>query len=497
MCAVQIEHTGPYHSAPPAGEAWGQTIVGEGKLANTIAFLRTLFQKMALMENRVSQRGLAEEVEFLGRLLDIQRRAFLPLQWLIFALALTFWGLSRPLHWPPPPDVFALFAAYFFALAGETYLLWISRPALRQIRPLCLVAYAADVVFVTLLVWFDSVRYAAITTGPTDFYLLYFIVLLRSFALFRTARATLLVNAVIGVLFIVNLFWQDATQPTYSLRNNLIRLAFFWVVVFMSAVIAALVNRQKAELSETREKLMRSENMALLGQLAAGVAHEINNPIGIISAYAEYLNKNASADDPRREDFAAIQREAQRCQRIVDGLLGLARRADSARAAVDICDVVDQALALLLRPQENQNVKIIWERPQGECPRFLADQAQLVQAILNVVLNARQAVEEKGGVIRVSVQPAAEDSRLALIVEDTGCGIAPADLPHVFDPFFTKRPGGTGLGLAITRRIVEDHQGEIRIESSPGQGTRVVLLFPVLDRKKGSSSRLRRLSPSS
>ncbi len=437
---------------------------------------------------------LAEEAEFLWRLYELQRRAFLPLRWLLFVFALIFWALSRPLHWPPPPDVFALFVTYFLLLCAETYLLWISRPALRQVRPLCLVSYTLDVAFVTLLVWFDSVRYATVAAGPTDFYLLYFIVLLRSFALFRTARATLLVNALIGILFLMNLFWQDASLPSFSLRNNLIRLAFFWVVVFMSGIIAAVVNRQKAELSDAREKLLRSENMAVLGQLAAGVAHEINNPIGVISAYAEYLEKNSPPDDPRREDFSAIHREAQRCQSIVEGLLGLARRADTARGRVEMAEVIGQALALMARPQGCDSVQIEVHVPKDELPPLLADRAQLVQAVLNVVLNARQSLGEKGGSIRVAAEYRPAIERVALFVEDSGCGIAPEDLPHIFEPFFSRRAGGTGLGLAITKRIIEDHGGEIRVQSTIGQGTRVEILLPALPPpRKGSSAKLRRV----
>jgi signal transduction histidine kinase len=461
--------------------------------ANAVDFARRVRHLFPDMTSGTDRQPDAEEVEFLGRLFDIQRRAFLPLQWVIFALALTFWWLSRPLRWPPPPDVFALFVAYGLWLSAETYFLWISRPARRQIRPLCLFSYAADVAFVTLLVWFDSVRYAGVATGPTDFYLLYFIVLLRSFALFRTARATLLVNTLIGVLFVVNLFWQDASLPSYSLRNNLIRLAFFWVIVFMSAIIAALVNRQKAELAETREKLVRSENMALLGQLAAGVAHEINNPIGVISAYAEYLEKNAPRDDPRREDLLAIHREALRCKSIVEGLLGLARQGAAPRVSVDVHDLLEQVLALMARPAEPDRIQIDLVRPDGPLPAVTADPAQLIQALLNILLNARQSLGEGGGTIRVWAEHRPAQERLAIIVEDTGCGIAPDDLPHVFEPFYSRRQGGTGLGLAITRRIIEEHGGEIVLTSHVGAGTRVEILLPAPRHRKGSSDRLHRV----
>lgn len=446
------------------------------------------------MVEGISRRQLVEEVDFLDRLLELQRRAFLPLRALILMLALVFWGASRPVLWPPPPDVFALFVAYGLALLAEAYFLWVSRPARRQIRPLCLVSYVLDVLFVTLLVWFDSVRYAAVATGPTDFYLLYFIVLLRSFALFRTARATLLVNGLIGVLFIINVFWQDPQLSTYSLRNNLIRVAFFWLVVFLSGVIAALINRQKADLMAVREKLVRSENLARVGQLAAGVAHEINNPIGIISAYAEFLEKNAAQDDPRREDFQAIHREALRCKHIVEGLLNLARTGEMTRQEIDLGDLVRQVVGLLERATPEDSVRIELELGAEPLPVVAGDRAELTQALLNILLNARQALPPEGGVIHIAAECEASERRVALIVEDTGRGIPPEQMPHVFEPFYSTRPGGTGLGLAITRRIVEEHGGEIQLASTPGRGTRVTLILPAVEpRRRGSSGRLRRV----
>ncbi len=446
------------------------------------------------MAEGISRRQLVEEVDFLERLLELQRRAFLPLRALMLVLALIFWGASRPVLWPPPADVFALFLGYGLALLAETYFVWVSRPARRQIRPLCLASYILDVLFVTLLVWFDSVRYAAVASGPTDFYLLYFIVLLRSFALFRTARATLLVNGLIGILFLVNLLWQDSNLPSYSLRNNLIRVAFFWLVVFLSGFIAALINRQKAELMAVREKLVRSENLARVGQLAAGVAHEINNPIGIISAYVEFLEKNASPDDPRREDFQAIHREAQRCKHIVEGLLNLARTGEASRQELDLREILRQVVVLLERATPEDSVRLELALDADTLPPVVGDRAELTQALLNILLNARQSLPPEGGVIRIHAESQGPERRVALIVEDTGKGMEPEVLAHVFEPFFSTRPGGTGLGLAITRRIVEEHGGEIQVASTPGGGTRVTILLPAVEsRRRGSSARLRRV----
>lgn len=440
------------------------------------------------MARHASQNLAPEEVEFLRRLLEMHRRAFVPLKWFIFVVAVVFWALSRPSNWPPPTDVFALFSSYFLVAAAETYLVWVSRPHLRQIRPLCVVSYLLDIVFVTLLVWLDSVRYAGPSAGPTDFYMLYFIVILRSFALFRTARATLAANTLIGFLFVVTLLWQDPSLPTYSWRNNLIRVVFFWVVAFMTSMIAALVNRQKAELMEVREKLLRSENMVLLGQLAAGVAHEMNNPLGIISAYAEYLAKNAPQEDPHHEDYRAIHREALRCKAIVGELLDLARAGEAQRVAVDAMELIDHVLTLMGGASEGGRVVVANERPGEPLPKLVGDPRRLGQAILNVLLDVRLEAERCGRGIRLRYELESEPPRLAILVET----VESAQAPRQEGLTVSSEDGSRGFGLTVAERIVAEHGGEL-VREKAADGVRVRIVLPVEPTKKGSSSRWRRV----
>lgn len=417
----------------------------------------------------------SEEREFRVWLRSVERRAILPLKWAIFVTSFIFWRLSHANYWPPPTGVFALFVVYLMVNLGESYFFWVSRVGLSQVRNVCIVSYCIDVLFVTVLVFFDAQKYPAAPGPGTDFYIFYFLLILRGFALFRTARGNLMANAVVGAIFVVTLLWQDTS--TFNSRNALIRIIFIWLVILMSWFIVEIINRQKAEIMRARENLIRSENMSVLGQLAAGVAHEINNPIGIISAYAELFLKNAPIDDTRREDFEAIHTEALRCKDIVAELLTYARPSAPTRKPVDLRVLNDEVLNFLFRHQPSELIKIEKDYA-ADLPNAPIDANQLKQALLNIYLNARQAMEKKGGVLRVILRRERPTGGVIQRVEDTGSGISEHEMKHIFDPFFTTRHGGTGLGLSITRRIIEDHGGTIRLESNPGQGTAVEITLP-------------------
>jgi signal transduction histidine kinase len=418
-----------------------------------------------------------EQREFLIWLRGIEKRAIVPLKWAILITALTFWALSHPRFWPPPVEVFALFTLYFMYNVGQTYFFWFSRVNVSQVRTFCITSYVVDVLFVTALIYFDSVRYPVMSGQATDFHIFYFLLILRGFALFRTPRENLVANAIIGVVFIVTLTWQDPKLPTYSSRNDVIRVVFIWLVVLMSWFIAEIITRQKAEIMKAREHLIRSENLAILGSLAAGVAHEINNPIGIISAYAEYLKKSADPGDPRVEDFSAIHREARRCENIVSELLDYARPRTNVRTQTDLAALNEEVLSFLFRRSESREIRI--ERHFNDrLPMLSLDVNQFKQALINILLNARQSLSEGGGVIKVSISDKAELNGIQERIEDNGCGIPPEKLSRVFDPFFTSRTGGTGLGLSITKRIVESHGGRISIHSTVGKGTTVEMFLP-------------------
>jgi two-component system NtrC family sensor kinase len=249
----------------------------------------------------------------------------------------------------------------------------------------------------------------------------------------------------------------------------------------MSWFIVQVINRQKAELLRTREKLVQSENLALVGELAAGVAHEINNPIGIISTYSDFLTRNAAPDDERRKDYEVIHAEASRCEAIVKELLTYARPAGRDIVPVDLVKLNDEVLEFVSRRigQGNTRPEVARDYEQ-RLPWPLVDPTQLKQALLNIYLNAFQALEGTANAhVTARIRKDEAANQVNLCVEDNGPGIAPEDLRRIFDPFFTTRARGTGLGLSITRRLVEACGGEVHVRSKKGTGTTVELRLPI------------------
>ena len=225
----------------------------------------------------------------------------------------------------------------------------------------------------------------------------------------------------------------------------------------------------------------RSEKLAALGTLAAGLAHELNNPVGIISSRVELMlleDTDAGALPPGiREDLQVLHRQAQRVARLAQGLLSFARQAPGERRPVDMNRVVDEVL-LLAGPQITKSGATIRVGLHPALPSVAADSNSLQQVVLNLITNAWEALEGAGE-IRIETRPGGDAAnRVELLVEDTGRGIPPEDQERIFDPFFTTRPKGTGLGLSITHGIVREHGGTIHVESTPGKGTRFLLSFP-------------------
>lgn len=422
-----------------------------------------------------------EERDFRVWLRAMERRAIVPLKWTIFLTAAVFWGLSHPHAWPPPVSVFALFTIYFMFNLGNSYLLLLNRVTLSQIRVVSIVSYYIDVLFVTALIFLESKLYPASDSNATDFYLYYFILVLRSFALFRTSWGNLLANAVVAAIFIYSVLGQDGDLLSFSGRNSLIRIVFIWILIMMSWFIVSIINRQKAELVRTREKLVQSENLALIGELAAGVAHEINNPIGIITTYSDFLRRSTPPDDERQKDYQVIYDEATRCEAIVKELLTYARPSAHDVTPVDLAKLNDEVLDFVTRRgSTDAAVPQIFRHYEARANWPLLDPAHLKQALLNIYINSTQALDgSPDPKIDVRVYSDKDANQVVLHIEDNGPGISKENLRRIFDPFFTTRARGTGLGLSITRRLVEACGGEVLVRSKKEVGTTVELRFPM------------------
>ena len=255
----------------------------------------------------------------------------------------------------------------------------------------------------------------------------------------------------------------------------------------LAAKVRELTDANRA-VADARESLLRSEKLATVGRLAAGLAHEVGNPLGAVEGYVELARARLPpAPHPDLVDaLSRISTAAQRIDRTVRDLLDFARPATPALAHLDLGAVVDGSLRLASVQPRFRRVEVDVALAAG-LPRVVAEEHQLSQVLLNLLLNAADAMKS-GGHVRLEARREADGS-VVLAVEDSGPGIASADLPRVFDPFFTtKEPGeGTGLGLAISHRIMESFGGEIAARNGERGGAVFELRFRSADPDPASS----------
>jgi two-component system NtrC family sensor kinase len=233
-----------------------------------------------------------------------------------------------------------------------------------------------------------------------------------------------------------------------------------------------------------QSKLLQTEKMAALGQLVSGIAHELNNPLTSIQGYAQLLISRRAAPD-RISDARRISQEAARAGRIVKNLLLFSREAKPERRAVNLNEVIERTVALRAYELKIENIAMDLSL-DAALPQALADAAQLQQVVLNLIVNAEQAIQQgrghgADGRIRIRTRRLPGD-RIAMEISDDGPGVAPEIVSRIFDPFFTTKPVGvgTGLGLSIVYGIVQEHGGEVSVESHPGHGATLNVELPAL-----------------
>ncbi len=233
-------------------------------------------------------------------------------------------------------------------------------------------------------------------------------------------------------------------------------------------------------LRQAQMALIQSEKMAAFGQLGAGIAHEVKNPLAGIQGIVQLAARGVKPDEPMHQTLAIIEKETKRCRAIIDNLLKFARQEKLEPEPMDVSTVIVDTAAILRHQMSLHRVELRTSAEQG-LPPILGSANQLQQVLMNLMLNAEQAIEEsgKGGVVEVSAVRAGE--HVELRVRDDGPGIPAHIVPRVFEPFFTTKPTGkgTGLGLSVTFGIVRDHGGTIRVESAEGQGTTFVIALPL------------------
>jgi signal transduction histidine kinase len=425
------------------------------------------------------------ERDYAAWLGDVEYRVVIPLKWGLLLLVAIFWMWAR--DWvAPAPMVFGLFYVFAALTAAEHYFFARDRVTPRQVRAVVLVSFVLDLVFVCGLVGLDLVDS---TTTHGEFFPLFLLSVLRGFALYRSRWENLAGFMAVSVPFLVLAWLKVESVPFLELAVALRSLGLTWGMMLLVQVFIGLVNAQREELLRSSERQVRSQSLASLGELAAGVAHEINNPIGIIKTYADYLEKSTPSDDPRREDFEAIRDEAGRCQEIVRRMLDFSNPQVQGFVSVDLGGLVRETVGFVFLEGREGAPEVTVEEQPG-VPAVRADPVQMKQALINILINARQVLEDHGaseeagtdfqGRIEIEIsRGSGPRPPVRVAVRDNGPGIDPREAERIFEPFFTRRRKGTGLGLAITRRIIEAHSGTIRIAPQMAGGTVVTFEIPI------------------
>jgi len=235
----------------------------------------------------------------------------------------------------------------------------------------------------------------------------------------------------------------------------------------------------KKELESAQIQLLQNEKMASLGKLAAGVAHQLNNPLGGIMLYSRLIQEEYELGEPAKDDLSRILKDAERCRDTVKELLVFSRQTRQEKQLHDINKALSRTLFLLEKQVLFQNI-LIETRLSSDIPLVLGDIQQLNHVFMNVILNAAQAMDGRGKLI-ISTRLSPDGEKVIIEISDTGPGISEDVLPHVFEPFYTtKEEGkGTGLGLSLAYGIVESHQGRIVAKNSPDQGSVFVIELPI------------------
>ncbi len=242
-------------------------------------------------------------------------------------------------------------------------------------------------------------------------------------------------------------------------------------------ILEKKVKERTDEIQKIHSQLFRSEKLASIGKLAAGVAHEINNPLTGILTNASLLKDDFNEGDPRREDLEVIVKETIRCREIVKRLLDFSRQTAPVKKLTNINSIVDEIILFVRNQSAFRNIKINKEF-ENNLPELMVDPDQIRQVCINLIMNASEAMR-KGGRLNIKTCVNSDGNFVNLEISDNGCGIPEILRMKIFDPFFTTKENGTGLGLAISYGIIEQHGGRIDFSSAIGEGTTFNISLPI------------------
>lgn len=240
-----------------------------------------------------------------------------------------------------------------------------------------------------------------------------------------------------------------------------------------------IVLRDLSQIKQLQREVQQQEKMAAIGNLAAGVAHEVRNPLSSIKGYATYFSGLFEEESSNKKAADIIISEVERLNRVISELLEVARPSDIQRRDTQLDSLLESTLDLVKQEAENSGVVISTVISDG-LPLMSLDPDRFSQALINLYLNAIQAMKDDGGTMEILV--ATEHGHVSLTISDTGCGIPPSDVGNIFDPYYTSKSTGTGLGLSIVHKIIEAHGGKIDVDSTLGRGTTFKIQLPHISR---------------
>ena len=242
------------------------------------------------------------------------------------------------------------------------------------------------------------------------------------------------------------------------------------------------VERREQELKNTQAMLIQAGKLTAMGQLGAGIAHELNQPIAAINGFAQLMLSRLPAASPLAPNLQLIEQQSLRMAKIVDNIRTFAREGKGEREPVNVNEAIEDALLLIATQLKNHSIAVE-QRMDPQLPAVLADKNQLQQVFVNLLMNARDAIEERGANVggQIQLTTTARNGFVEAQIRDTGVGIPPDIRERIFDPFFTTKPPGkgTGLGLSILYGIIEQHHGRITVESTRGEGATFIVRLPL------------------
>ncbi|CUS88092.1 two-component system sensor histidine kinase NtrB [Candidatus Kryptobacter tengchongensis] len=236
------------------------------------------------------------------------------------------------------------------------------------------------------------------------------------------------------------------------------------------------------QIKELEKQIQHSDKLALIGQIAAGIAHEIGTPLNVISGNAEYVMMEMGENNPYKEELETIISQAERIANLIKQLLEFARPRKPNYTKVNVNNELHHVVELLKHQFEKSNIKLNLKFSE-DIPSIYADCSQIHQVFLNIIVNAIQAINQNGV---IEIETFAKDGYVNIKFRDNGVGILPEHIHKIFEPFFTTKEAGkgTGLGLAVSKRIIDEHNGKIEVESTPGKGTVFTVKFPTYIKKE-------------